>query len=145
MFDAKKGSRTLEEIIKCSQLAKKKLKYNCFHSPVFPSVPIENVVIDTLHMFLRIVDVSINLLILELRRANEIDKSTLTVFDRNKHKHCARFEDFLANIGIPGFSFYMGESYKKLKWRTLTGPDKIVLCKNIKLACHFRWYEPPSV
>lgn len=118
MLDKSKGCRTIKEIEKCALLPKSGKRYNCSHSPIFPSIPIENIVVDTLHMFLRTTDALLNLLILELRRADEIIKTTLSVFDREKHKHCAKRKQFLTQIGITGFSFYVGQASKKLKWRT---------------------------
>ena len=44
------------------------------HQPLFPSIPIHRVIPDILHLFLRICDVLINLLILELRTMNGIEK-----------------------------------------------------------------------
>ncbi len=74
-----------------------------------------------------------NLLVLELRRADEIFKTTLCVFDCEKHKHCAKLEQFLTQIGITGFSFYVVQASKKLKWRTLTCSEKNILCERIKI------------
>ena len=42
-------------------------KYGCIYQPLFPSIPIDRVIPDILHLFLRISDILINLLILELK------------------------------------------------------------------------------
>ena len=52
MSDKNKGARTIEEI---SDFAKKK-KCGCKTQPLFTSVPIVNVVPDTLNLFVRIAD-----------------------------------------------------------------------------------------
>ena len=65
------GLRTIEEI---QQLALKK-KYGCIQQPLFPSIPIDHVIPDILHLFLRINDVLINLLVLRLRRMDGIEEN----------------------------------------------------------------------
>ena len=62
-----KGARTIEEITTMSKLGKRNLnRNNCSHEPLFPFISIERVVIDSLHMFLRISDTLKNLLIRDL-------------------------------------------------------------------------------
>ena len=58
---------------------------NCSGLPLFPCIPIDHVVIDKLHTILRITDVLTNLLILDLRRLDEIDKARCGKLDRSKH------------------------------------------------------------
>ena len=65
------GGRTVEEIQHLATLSKNKEKYGCIHQPLFPSIPIHRVIPDILHLFLRICDVLINLLILELRTMDD--------------------------------------------------------------------------
>lgn len=52
----------------------KSKRYNCKTNPLFNFISIENVVIDTLHLLLRISDNLIELLIRELRRKDAMDK-----------------------------------------------------------------------
>ena len=65
LTDSEKGARSVEETIKLSKLAKKKgvETYGCVREPPFPSIAVDHVVPDILHLFLRICDVMINLLI----------------------------------------------------------------------------------
>ena len=50
--DVKKGARTIEEISKKAKLPKRsKDRYSCCREPIFPFIPIDHVVIDTLHLF----------------------------------------------------------------------------------------------
>ena len=65
------GRRTVAEIHTFT-LGKNKAKYGCIHQPLFPSISIDRVIPDKLHLFLRISDVLINLLILDLRRMDGI-------------------------------------------------------------------------
>ena len=69
-----KGARSIEEIQNCAQKSKKSdEKYNCSREPIL-SIPLDHTVPDILHLFLRIADVLINLLILELRRLDSVKK-----------------------------------------------------------------------
>ena len=46
--DPKKGARTIAEITACLTKPKSK-RYNCAHSPLFPTIPLDHVVPDVLH------------------------------------------------------------------------------------------------
>ncbi len=97
-------------------------------------IPLTNVVIDTLHLFLR-VDVLINLLIVELRRQDATEKVTkFTCYDPLKYKHCEGFQGFVSDLGIPGYQFYIGQNSKQLKIGTLTGPEKLKVFHHIRIA-----------
>ena len=63
MDDVSKGARTCELISKWSHQG----KFSCKHVPLFDFIPMDRVVIDTLHLFLRISDVLTQLLIQDLR------------------------------------------------------------------------------
>ena len=86
------GVRTIEENVLASRLPTSKTKYNVFHHPFFPSIPLHNVVIDNLHPFLRVSDVLIDLPIVELRRMDWIEKWKLTDFDPQKCKNLDWFK-----------------------------------------------------
>ena len=60
----------------------------------------DHVILDTLHLFLRISDVLIDLLIRELRRSDAIEKKTTFSdgFPRDKYKHMASYEEFVKSI-----------------------------------------------
>ena len=49
--------------ISLAALPKLKKKFNVSHPPLFPTIPFVNVVVDNLHLFLRVADVLINHLI----------------------------------------------------------------------------------
>ena len=44
------GARTIEEIVSFHTKSKNK-RYGCLHPPLFPTIPIEHVIPDTLHLF----------------------------------------------------------------------------------------------
>ena len=94
----------------------------------------DDVIIDTLHLFLRISDVLIDLLIRELRRSDAIEKKTTFSdgFPRDKYKHTASYEEFVESIGI-SFNFRINKESKKLEYRDLTGPEKLKLFQNINI------------
>ena len=94
----------------------------------------DHVIIDTLHLFLRISDVLIDLLIRELTKSDAIEKNK-TFSDgspRDKYKHMASYEEFVKSIGI-SFNFRINKESKKLDCRDLTGPEKLKLFQNINI------------
>ena len=66
----KKVSRMIDSIKK-DTISRKN---NCQHVLLFEFIPIDHVIIDTLHLFLRISDVQLENLILALKTADAIDK-----------------------------------------------------------------------
>ena len=100
-METEKGARTIEENIRLSQRPKSRKEYNVSNCPLFPSIPITNVVIDNLHMFLRVCDVLIDLLIIRLRFEDSIDKvKKFTKFDTLKYKHVYAYQQFVTGLGI---------------------------------------------
>lgn len=54
-------------------------------------------------------------------------------FDVTNHKHLHHFESFVTNLGIPSYRFWIGKQSKQLKWRTLTGPEKLKVFVQINI------------
>lgn len=125
LIDVELGARTIEENIELSRLPKSRKKFNVSHAPLFPTIPLRNVVIDNLHLFLRVADVLVDLLIVELRRQDSATKLSTTVFDGHRYKHLHSFQTFISSLGIPGYNFWIGQNSQQLKWRTLTGPEGV--------------------
>ena len=101
--------------------------YGCVREPPFPSIAVDHVVPDILHLFLRICDVMINLLILELRRLDSIHK-----------KRCSKSmelitvcENYLKESCKINFHMIQGKNSKEMKWRDLAGPEKLRLFDKI--------------
>ena len=93
--------------------------------PLFPTIPLTDVVIDDLHLFLRVADVLINLLVEELKRQDSIETiKTFSSFDIAKHYHLKLWEEFVSSLGIFDYRFYLGKASRQLNSRTLTGPEK---------------------
>ena len=137
LTDPEKGARTVKEISDKSKLAKSsKNRYNCCRVPILPFIPLQRVVIDSLHLFLRIADVLINLLIRDIRTLDGINKATseqTTVSGRNVDAYV----QFLNDTCKIRFQWYVDKESKKVKWRYLTGPEKTKLFKNINIVTLF--------
>ena len=88
------GARTIEENEQLSKEPRSKEQFNISRAPLFPTIPLTNV-IDNLHLFLRVFDVLIHLLVDELKRqdATAAAKKFTDAFDISKHKHCMGLED----------------------------------------------------
>ena len=124
----------MEESISFSSLPKSRKKFNVSHPPLFPTIPFVNVVVDNLHLFLRVADVLINHLIEELRRQDAIDKAKkFSTFECSKYRHIYHYEKFVSTLGISSYNFYIGQTSKQLKVRALTGPEKLKLFRHIDI------------
>jgi len=112
------GARTIESISKSSLLPKTKIYYGekcgCIQHP---SILIGHVFPDILHLFLRVSNILTNLLIVELRRLDGINKTT---------SHFAKYIKFSnENCKVSFHTYQDKEESKHLKWRDLTGPEKV--------------------
>ena len=93
--DPLNGARTIEEIREKSKLSKRnKLRFSCCREPIFPFIPITRVVIDSLHLFLRITDVLINLLIRDLQIHDGITKAR-DVTHTHTNSYTETYKNFL--------------------------------------------------
>ena len=128
--DTTHGARTVEESIELSRKPKSKKQYNVSHPPLFPTIPLHNVVIDNLHMFLRVSDVLLNLLLVDLKWADAIERlNKFSKFDSDKYKHLDAYQKFVSSLGVPGYKFWIGQNCKQLKIRSLTGPERLKVFK----------------
>lgn len=88
-------------------------------------------VVDNHQLFLRVGDTLIDL-IAELCQMDIVDKS-LHVRSLDGLSHLATYQKSLQQMGISGFSFWIGKESKKLKWRTPTGPEKLIVFSKINI------------
>ena len=130
-----KGARTIEENVEYARLPKSRKQFNVSNPPLFRSIPLSHIVIDNLHLFLRVSDVLIDLLVTEIRRCDCIEKSRRFNgrFNISAFKHVERYERFVTSLGIPSFEFYVGQTSKQLKCRSLTGPEKLKLFESTEI------------
>ena len=130
--DTSLGARTIEENVELSQSRRK--RFNVSRHPLFPTIPLSHVVIDNLHMFLRVSDVLLNQLLDRLKAEDAIDKARkFTSWDITRHKHLKAYEDFMKSLSIPNYQFYLGKNSRVLKVRSLTGPEKLKLANHINI------------
>lgn len=123
----KKSAHTIQSMTDASRLpARTKKKFNCSKVPLFSMVPMERVIIDNLHLFLRVADNLINLLILDLRRLDGIEKCN--ELDRSKATNIREYKAFLVFSCKTPFHFYVCKDSRSLKWRDLTGPESTAIC-----------------
>ena len=136
--DIDKGARTINEIQTLAKLPKsrKDKKYGCVRQPVFPYIPVDHIIPDTLHLFLRVTDVLINLLIRDLRRLDALKNS-------KSNLNIDKYITFLKEKCKISFHIYHDKESKELKWRDLTGPEKIRLFEKVDLEPLFP--EMPNV
>ena len=137
--DTDYGARTISEIqrLSCLKKTKNNQKYGCIRNPLFPTIPVHHVVPDILHLFLRITDVLINLLIQDLRRLDGIEKTRIQSFSRTDAVNVAKYERFLNDSCKISFHMYVEKDAKMLKWRDLTGPEKLKLFNTIDISTLF--------
>ena len=133
LTDTTKGARSVLENREHAAQPRSRQRYNVSNPPLFSTIPLSRVVIDNLHLFLRVANVLINLFITELRRQDSIDQCSRFngQFRVSSFKHLESYEKFVMSLGIPSFQFYVGESSKQLKCRLLTGPEKLKLFENM--------------
>ena len=126
--DVSKDAKTIEEIQNLSKLAKKRNveTFGCIRPPLFSSIAIDHVIPDILHLFLRICDVLINLLLVELQRQDDFNKreSRSKETRSNSVPLLTVYENVLKECKIC-FHFYQDKASKQPKWRDLTGPEKL--------------------
>ena len=128
--DTSKGARTIEENVQLG--GRSTAKFNVSHVPLFPKIPLTRVIVDNLHMFLRVSDVLIDLFIVELRALDRINQ--VTKLKSMEHlAHLLRFEKSVKELGVSGYSFWIGRESRKLKWRSFTGPEKLKVLSLVEL------------
>ena len=130
--DPSKGARTVREIMEKCKLAKtNKNRYNCKHPPLFPFISINRVIIDTLHLFLRISDKLTDLLIRDLRIYDDTNTTHL------EPTYLEKYEAFINEKCKIRFNFSQDRDSKDFKYRDFTGPEKVRLFQNINIPATF--------
>ncbi|KAJ8018072.1 hypothetical protein HOLleu_44137 [Holothuria leucospilota] len=128
MTNPDQGARTVSEI--CEMAGRKRNKYNCSFPPIFTCIPVDHVVMDSLHLFLRIADQLVSQLIKYLRLMDNI--KSMSVYSPLKHLRMAKFETFVNSLGIE-WNFYVDKSSKEIKSRDFTGPEHWKVFNSINL------------
>lgn len=136
IVDPSKGARSHEEqaAILNHPDFNKIVTYGYKSEPIFRDfIPVHRYMIDMLHLFLRISDTLLNLLIKDCCLADGFDMSAISKFDVKKYKHMNSLQHFLNEKCNVKFSFYWTAETKKLTWRDLVGPEKLRMFDNFNL------------
>ena len=131
--DEQKGARTIEDIVDCHKKPKSQ-SFGCANPPLFQSVPIDHVVPDILHLYLRITDVLFNLLIVDLQRYDAVAKSSNPAW---KSRYLDQLQFFINDSCKINFHFFVSQGSKEIHWRDLMGPEKCVFFRKILLTEQF--------
>ena len=119
---------------------KSRLKFfACVNQPMFP-IDYSNVVMDTLHLYLRISDQLIRKLILELKTQDNIIKNSKT--NDKQQQNLAKFELFITGIGIKWTCFT--DKTGLLEYRDFTGPEHKTIQSHINLKNLMPWHKKLS-
>ena len=121
-----KGARTNDDIVACHLKKSRHEKYACIHPPMFHSIDIDQIYCISIYE---------NLLILDIRRHDEIEKGTALVM--TQATYCNQLEFFINNSCKIPFKFSADKETKKLQWRDLMGPEKQVVFGKIALPEQF--------
>ncbi len=126
MFDLNKGARSIEEALKSIQNSK--IDHNGYSKyPIISFIPFSYCIIDMLHLFLRISDVLIDLLYVNMI---QLDNGVLTN-DLSKRPFVSKFFDFFRTTCKLRRPFYWDNTDFKL--RDFTGTEKCVIFQNINI------------
>eukprot|EP00112_Aurelia_sp_Birch-Aquarium-sp1_P016188 Seg365.3 transcript_id=Seg365.3/GoldUCD/mRNA.D3Y31 product="hypothetical protein" protein_id=Seg365.3/GoldUCD/D3Y31 len=137
MIDTMQGARTVQEITSMAAIKSKANKFNCSNPPLFNFIPITRVVPDSLHLFLRISDQLIHQLIRDIKQLDNITNSTkLDKITDDRMARICSFQNFIKDLGLHDFKFYVDKDTRCLKYRDFTGPEKQQILANIKKVMH---------
>ena len=131
--EADQGARSVAEITQCCTKSKKQC-FNCAHPPLFSTISITHVVPDILHLY----DVLFNLLILEIRRLDGIERITRP--GAINSDNLTILESFIKDTCHIPFKFFVNKDSKQLTWRDLMGPEKLTFFEKVNLPALYLSY-----
>lgn len=108
------------------------------HSAPFFHIPIDNVILDELHLMLRITDRLEEGLILDILKWDTDDNNSRPS-NRKKNEHLEAFLDAVRSLGV---SFQVYKKNEKWEWTSLLGGEKRMLLR--KLPNLFDQFLPPN-
>lgn len=112
----------------------------CQHQPIF-NIPLDNVIIDGLHLMLRVMDYLETGLIFEVVDRDEAENKGKPPSARTS-THLDAPLTTVSSLGISLNVWRPKDSVKKLEWTSLLGREKRLLLR--KLPCHFTTLLPPE-
>jgi hypothetical protein len=120
------GCRTMQDIQECLK-AKVKKRFSVKEEPLFPWIPLTRVVVDPLHLFLRVSDQLFKHIITLVKLQDSIECPTKQPSE--KGVNLVRLESYMQAIGV-SFCFYVDQkngSGSTLTAKSLRGPEYIKL------------------
>ena len=95
----------------------------------------DHVIIDTLHLFLRISDILLDNFIRDLKAKDELEKISF-----RSGKNAEKFTSYINSLGIP-FKLTINPDSKNLQFREMNGPERLILFENCDLEVLFPEHE----
>lgn len=142
MVDEKKGARTLSELQACAAIKttskSKAKKFSSSHPPIF-DVELSKVVIDNLHLFLRLSDRLMHWLIQKVLAKDNISNSCKS-FASSDYPTVRALEELLAKNRVD-FHFFLTRDSTQLKFTSLQGPDYVII-SSIDFESLLTWINP---
>ena len=133
-YDEDPMRRTLEEI---KQFASKSKSENdcCVHRPLI-DLPLDHIILDELHLMLRVTDVLINNLIEDVMQWD--DKENFLQGKKNKIEQRKHLDNLIEAINSCGVSFFVwekrnadGKGSGTWDWTSLMGDDRKILLREL--------------
>lgn len=120
-------SRTIQSIKDNAQSK----KLGCVNNPLFDFIPVDHVVPDLLHLFLRITDRLISKVVWELRLKDNISRSTSS-FDPLIHNNLSKFEQPVKSFGVT-FKISI-DGTGKITFTDLPVPQRLKVMRGLRLS-----------
>lgn len=134
IVDPSKGCRTHEEHMKIIKQDSKDNKFGYVREPVFADIiPINRYIIDMLHLYLRISDNLLNLLIKDCFEVDNFDMNLINKFEITEYTHLNLLLTTLKTKCSVRLMFQWTPESRKLTWRDLVGPEKNRVFENLRL------------
>ena len=139
LTDLSKGARTIPEIERESKLpGKRKDHFACLRPPMF-SIEICNVIMDPLHLYLRVSDQLIRQLVKDIHTEDNVKKNQKNV-GKTKCANIMAFENFVQGLGIQ-WKFSTDKTSGLLTYRDFIGPEHKKIQRAINLVGLIPWHK----
>lgn len=130
-YDSSPLRRTLEELQECAEKSKGE-NYCCVHQPLL-NIPLDHIILDELHLMLRVTDVLIGNIIEDVMQWDQ--KESLLTPTGKKKIHLDKLTQAINSCGV-SFSVWEkrnadGRGSGTWDWTSLMGDDRKTLLKNL--------------
>ena len=139
MTDVTLGARTIQEIdSESKKTGKRKDHFACLRSPML-CIEVAKVIMDPLHMFLRVSDQLIRQLVKDTHTQDKVKKNQKNV-DLTKCVNMKAFEKFVQDLGIQ-WKFTTDKTSGLLTYRDFVGPEHKKIQRAIDLRKLIPWHQ----